>query len=189
MDVWALTPTIPERSALLAECVASVNAQESPVKAHLAYVDHHGEGPARARNRLLAGVPAQDWVSFVDDDDVWYPEHLTVLREVVQETGCDVAYSMCDVVGRPGWDPQFESFDEARLRSYNYIPLNGVVRAGLLREAGGFPEQDLVYEDWGMWLNLLNAGASFQCTGRRTWAYRFGEWDSRSKEVWDGRRS
>ncbi len=186
VEVWALTPSIPERGDLLRDAVASVASQTFPVRRHLVGVDVRREGPAAVRNSLLDCVPSGEWVSFIDDDDVWHPDHVEVLTTVQARTGVDVVYSLASVVGRPGWDPQRRKFDAAALRRGNYIPLNGIVRAGMLREAGGFP--DAQYEDWGMWLNLLDAGATFACTGVVTWDYRFGDWDSRSKEVWDGRR-
>lgn len=189
MDIWVLTPSIPERHELLAEAVRSVQSQTHPVTAHIVGIDLRRQGPAVVRNRLLEAVPSNHWVTFLDDDDLWQANHLAALVRVQEATAADVVYSMCHITGRPGWDPQFDTFDEDRLRQYNYIPLNGIMRAGMLRRAGGFPTDGRVYEDWGMWLNMLDLGASFACTGERTWTYRFGDWDSRSKEVWDGRRS
>lgn len=188
MGVYVLTPTIRGREHLLAEAEASVREQSTQADAHLVFLDEHRVGPAAVRNLLLADVPAEQWVSFLDDDDLWHPHHLATLLDVQHQTGADVVYSLADITGRPGWDPQQDTFDVERLRRGNYIPLNGIVRAGLAREAGGFPEDTRQYEDWGFWLNLLDAGATFACTGARTWNYRFGNWDSRSKEIWDGRR-
>lgn len=181
--IAALTASIPERAHLLADLRASVCAQTVPPGLHLVGVDHARRGPAVVRNELAQAVPS-GWLAFVDDDDLWHPTHLETL--LAHSEGVDVVYSLAEIVGRPGWDPQQEAFDERRLRRVNYIPLTGLVRAELFHAVGGFP--DTGYEDWGLWLGLLDHGARFRCVPERTWTYRFGDWDSRSKEVWDGRR-
>lgn len=185
--VFVLTPTIPGRENLLVECVESVEAQSFPVTQHLVGLDEKFEGPAVVRNRLLEQVPDDGLVSFIDDDDVWLTNHLAVLADLREVSKADVVYSMARIEGRPGWDPQRRRFDEQLLRQQNYIPLNGLISAGLLKQVGGFPT-DVSYEDWGLWLRLLDVGASFRCSRKITWRYRFGDWDSRSKEIWRGDR-
>lgn len=182
------TPSIPDRHDLLREACISVAAQElGPPAFHLIAVDHERRGPAEARNRL-ARACTEGWLTFLDDDDLWDPHHLRTLWAVAQRGDADVVYSLARIEGRPGWDPQQETFDPDRLREVNYIPLGGLIRAELFHQVGGFPTDDRLYEDHGMWLRLLDAGARFECIPERTWTYRFGDWDSRSKEVWNGRR-
>lgn len=188
MRVHVITPSVPERADLRLECTRSVREQTVKVAGHLIEIDHARVGPARVRNSLMRAVPGDGWVAFLDDDDLWLPQHLEVLERAAISSGADVVYSLARVEGRPGWDPQQDSFDPIRLRKVNYIPLTGIVRAGLAREVGGFPTDNRRYEDWGFWLRLLDAGAEFHCEPEQTWVYRFGDWDSRSKEIWDGRR-
>ena len=186
--IVACTPSISDRADLLREACASVTAQESgPPAFHLIAIDHEKHGPAEARNRL-AQACRTGWLTFLDDDDLWGPTHLRTLWAHASTGDCDVVYSLAHIEGRPGWDPQQETFDPDRLRKVNYIPLGGLIRAELFHEVGGFPTDDRLYEDHGLWLRLLAAGARFQCVPERTWTYRFGDWDSRSKEVWNGRR-
>lgn len=182
------TPSIPDRTELLLQAMRSVEAQEQgPPAFHLVAIDHHRTGPAEARNRL-AQAARTGWLTFLDDDDVWHPHHLRTLWAQASTGDYDVVYSLADIEGRPGWDPQQDTFDADRLRRVNYIPLAGLVRAELFHEVGGFPTDDRLYEDHGLWLRLLDAGARFHCIPERTWSYRFGDWDSRSRQVWDGRR-
>lgn len=188
MDLTVIIPTIPERAHLLVDAKASVKGQVRPAGTKapkvVVVVDTDRRGPAAVRNEAAAAV-STSWVTFLDDDDVWLPQHLAALAP--HRDTADVIYSLGHVVGRPGWDPQLEAFDAARLRQVNYIPLTGLIRTDLFRRAGGFPV-DAAYEDHGLWVALLDAGARFHCVPERTWLYRFGPWDSRSKEVWDGRR-
>jgi glycosyltransferase involved in cell wall biosynthesis len=188
-EVWVCTPTLPERTKLLRECQASVVAQTSPVTHHLVFVDRHREGPGTIRNRLAHEVPDGAWITFLDDDDLWKPHHVATLMPHLCSTDWDVVYTLADISGRPGWDPQQETFDPDRLRRANFIPLCGVaIRAEFFKLIGGFPTEGWLYEDWGMLLGLLDAEARFLCVPERTWTYRFGRWDSRQKEVLDGRR-
>lgn len=184
--ITVITPTIAGRGHLLAEAIDSVTTQRvgNVAVRHLIEVDRYLGGPAVVRNRLAAG--AEGWLAFLDDDDMWDPDHLATVHRHVDQA--DVIYTLARIEGRPDWDPQQDEFDPERLRRANYIPLCGaLVRAELFHQVGGFPT-DLRYEDHGLWLGLLDAGARFLCIPRRTWTYRFGAWDSRSRQVWDGRR-
>ena len=182
-----VTPSIPERDQLLMECVRSVICQTAAVGGHHVGVDHDRRGPAVMRNELAIHVPDGAWVSFLDDDDLWHPQHARVIERYGQ--GADVVYTKARIDGRPGWDPQRNRFSADALRRANYIPLGGVaIKIDLFRQVGGFPTEDMRYEDHGLLLRLLDAGARFKCIPRFTWTYRFGDWDSRSKEIWRGER-
>jgi len=164
--ISVITASLPSRSAMLAECVASVTAQTLAPLEHLILVDHHREGAARTRNRLV-GAAAGDWIAVLDDDDLLFPDHLATLWEA-RDTA-DVIYPYCEVSGRE-WSPN-RPFDAAELRRGNYIPITALIRADYLRAHGWSPEVDM--EDWDLWLRLLDAGARFACVPKVTWLYRF----------------
>ena len=124
------------------------------------------------RNRLLSAARTP-WVSFLDDDDVLYPDHLAKHAAVADDA--DVVYSFCDVHGRSDWSPN-EHFDVETLRQRNFIPATVSARADVLREVRGFrpsSECEHGWEDWDLWLRLLDAGARFICVPTITWLYRF----------------
>jgi hypothetical protein len=184
-----ITPTIPGRESLLAEAVLSVAGQQ-PVRGvevvHAVAADHERSGPAVVRNRVAQSLDVTH-LAFLDDDDVWEPHHLaTVLPALAR---ADVAATLATIEGRRRWDPQLAKFDPDAMRHANFLPLCGaVVPADLFASVDGFPADGRLYEDWGLWLALLDRGARFEIVPQRTWRYRFGAWDSRSREVWDGRR-
>ena len=178
MTISVLTPTIDGRQAMLVECMASVAAQTYTDVEHVVRVDQLGVGPAAVRN--LAAVEASgDWLAFLDDDDLFLPHHLETLALFTPDF--DVIYSIATIQGRPGFNPQRNVFDADRLRQSNYIPCTGMVRRSFFEQVGGFPDDLRGYEDYGLWLALLDAGARFVCVPETTWIYRFGSWDSRSK--------
>lgn len=186
--IAALTASVPERPDMLSQAEMSVAGQSAPVDLHLVGIDHAHRGPSAVRNELAAGVRT-GWLAPLDDDDLWHPHHVKTLLGHAE--GADVVYSLADISGRPGWDPQQATFDADRLRQVNYIPLSGLIRAEMFHEVGGFPSESEApdgYEDWGLWLRLLGAGARFVCVPEVTWTYRFGAWKGRSNQRW-GRAS
>ncbi len=189
--VAVVTPTIPGREALLAEAEASVLAQTHTPDFHLTEVDSDRRGPAWVRNHLCLVTDqgrASDWFCFLDDDDLLYPDHISTLLRAQRESGADVVYTHGNITGRGKWNPQRPKFDGALLRKKNYIPVTAMVRASKFRKVGGFPVDGRRYEDHGLWLRLLDADCRFHCEPTITWEYRFGDWDSRSKEIWRGER-
>ena len=165
--ISVITASLPTRSAMLAECVASVAAQTLSPWEHLIGVDHGRRGPSAIRNELLETAQGV-WIAIVDDDDVLFPNHLERLRSV----DADIVYSYCSVEGR-AWSPNRE-FDADALRAGNYIPATVLIDASFLRRLGGWRE-DTVYgwEDWDLYLRALDAGGTFACVPEVTWRYRF----------------
>ena len=170
--ITVLTASLPTRTAMLAECVASVAAQTYAAATHLVAVDIARAGSSAMRNRLLAAVDT-DWTAILDDDDVLLPHHLGVLRVAADEA--DIAYSLPAIEGRNGWQP-VGPFDPDRLRRESYIPATALVRTSLLRELGGWRAVSVApngWEDWDLWLRALDAGARFTFVPDVTWRYRF----------------
>jgi glycosyltransferase involved in cell wall biosynthesis len=123
-------------------------------------------GRTRALNAGLAAARGT-YVAYLDDDDLYLPEHLqtlvrfldgsdeyraayTSVRQVEQVLGDDGRYRdgrEITVYGRP--------FDAARLLYKNDIPLIGLAhRRSLAEEAGGFDETFDQFEDWDFLIRL-----------------------------------
>jgi len=166
--ISVITASLPTRSAMLAECVASVAAQTLAPIEHLISVDHARVGSSRTRNRLMQAAGGT-WIAVLDDDDVMFPDHLAALWE--ERDRADVIYSFCEVTGR-SWNPN-RTFDPDVLRGSNYIPITTLIRADLVRGLGGWQDGANGWEDWDFWLRALDAGARFVCVPRITWRYRF----------------
>jgi len=176
--VTAVIPSIPPRVGKhLHRALDSVLMQTWPIANISVSVDLERLGSARNRNRALSGV-GTEWVALLDDDDEWLPEHVGLLMQHAEETGADLVYPWFTVP--EGWDPwperEGQPFDEALLRTVNYIPITVLVRTDLLWEAGGFtpkgpPENPC--DDWGTWERLLASGAKFSHLNRRTWRWHW----------------
>lgn len=169
MTVAAIIPTIPGRESFLAEAVASVHAQTRRVDELQVHRDEHRRGPAWARNQAISRTDSE-WLAFLDDDDVWFPEHIETL--IAAADGHDVVYPNCDLAGEHNGLHVNADFNPYALACGNYIPITTLVRASAFHAAGGFLESDR-YEDWQLWLRMMKAGAKFLHVPVVTWQYRW----------------
>lgn len=184
-DVTALIPHIPVRPNGLAAAIKSVAVQTQRVTAIAVEVDLERTGSAATRNRALARVDTS-WVAFLDDDDIWYPDHVDELLITAERTGADVVYPGCDVVNpalggkiplREEWGRFMQPFSAELLRQRSYIPVTSLVRSELACTARFGPPAgvDTPYDDWGFYVRLLDAGAKFVHLPKITWLWHHND--------------
>ena len=140
-------------------------------------VEHpESRGRAAAAN---AGVRAArgDWVGFLDDDDLYLPQHVATVHGAAAAAGTAAAYAACRVV-HPGAGPEGEvlahPYDPELLPVANFIPTCAVlIRREAILHAGGFDEDLPFLEDWDLWIRLSRA-TDFAFTPEVTSVYRAG---------------
>jgi GT2 family glycosyltransferase len=195
-----------DRPAFLKEAVASLRAQTSQDFETLVVNDggasprpegllpHPGRGlriletaPPHGRARALntgVGAARGRFVAFLDDDDLWRPEHVeTLARFLSQPHGYRAAYTDAervlytlgdDGVYRETRALPLESRDTVpeRLLYRNHVPLICLMaeRSALL-EAGPFDETFDLYEDWEHLIRLAKV-ARIHHIRRTTAVYR-----------------
>jgi glycosyltransferase involved in cell wall biosynthesis len=133
------------------------------------------------RNEMQRGLPASrnagaksarsTWLAFLDDDDLWSPRKLRAQLDVARETGAAWVYARCIVVDaekRPLDLHPFPAPEElpSLLLGGNHIPGGGsgvIVRAETFREVGGFDEGLRFFEDWDLWLRLVQVARPAAC--------------------------
>lgn len=188
--VAAVIPTIVGREQLLLRALKSVNGQTRLPDQIIVEPDPDRTGAAATRNRAIGKVTC-DWIAFLDDDDTWHPQHLAALLDTAQDTGADLVYPWYDGINSTGIlatvkngravDPYRVPFgDEQRqhlLTTANFIPVTVLVRTALIRQVGGFSpppwaSPDNPCEDWGCWIKLLEAGATFAHCPQVTWTWK-----------------
>lgn len=186
MTITVAIAHIPTRMDELHRAMESVNAQTHPPEFIVVEPDHARTGGAATKNRALARVKT-DWVAFLDDDDEFMPQHLSLLATEALMSDADVVYSwplMCggndprpDMFGKP--------FDADELRRGSYLHTTILVRTDLAQRVGGFqclPGSD--YDDHGFHLALLDAGALFVHVPERTWIWHIGGNTSGRPDRW-----
>ena len=176
---------IPTRADLLAEALASVAAQTYPDREVIVVTDRDRHGAWWTKNEGVRQSHG-DWITFLDDDDYLLPDHHSHLLACAEETGADVIYGWYTIINGQGQEiPDFQPqhfgapFDEAECRQHSYLPGSGpLIRGALLRELGypqeGDPEfgPGVYYDDWAMYLRLLNAGAWFVHLPEKLYVWR-----------------
>jgi LmbE family N-acetylglucosaminyl deacetylase len=173
-----------DRPILVREAIASIRANEYP--AEIIVVNDGGERPEvdgatliehqtpRGRSEAMnSGVRAAtgSHLAFLDDDDLFYPEHLPSLVSAATSIGGKVAW-YTDAVSaflHVGPSGKYETrsrtrlfatdFDRDLLLIDNFIPLTTLlVPRDLFLEAGGFDPQFDLFEDWDFLIRLAQRG-------------------------------
>jgi teichuronic acid biosynthesis glycosyltransferase TuaG len=122
--------------------------------------------PAAPRNLGVAQARG-DWVAFLDDDDEWLPQKLSVQRMLISRQGADVIASNALRSSGGAYFPDAPALFEPRraelLRANPIITSSSLVRRRLVR----FPEQRWLggVEDYAAWLDLADRGARFAVLG------------------------
>ncbi len=130
------------------------------------------QGVAAARNRGAEEATAE-WITFLDDDDLWAPDKLARQLQVAREAGCSWVYtgavSIDDelkVLG--GVPPPSPERIVELLPRFDAVPGGGsnvVVHRDMLARAGRFDSRLRNTEDWEMWIRLAKLGpAAWVCS-------------------------
>jgi glycosyltransferase involved in cell wall biosynthesis len=194
--VSVIVRTCPWRRHLLMRCLKSINAQEYRKIEIVVVEDGSGEtrldvdhfrastdlavqyqsipkgGRCRAGNRGLESANGA-LLNFLDDDDEFYPNHVSSLVEVLcKRPDLVAAYSRAlevpasirsfdplIVIDHPGRPFREQAFSFAQLCYRNFLPIQSVMfRHELFRQFGGFDVQLDQLEDWNLWTRYFSAG-------------------------------
>jgi LmbE family N-acetylglucosaminyl deacetylase/glycosyltransferase involved in cell wall biosynthesis len=166
-----------DRPALLAEAIASIRATGYP--AEIVVVNDGGTHPSvdgltlveheasRGRSAAAnAGVKAakNEYVAFLDDDDLYYPEHLATLANAARGSNATAWYSdavsaFIDGAKRKPMRIYARDFDRELLLVDNYIPLPTLLfRRRDFLDLGGFDAGFDLFEDWDFLIRLSQRG-------------------------------
>jgi len=121
-------------------------------------------GRALAGNRALA-LASGEWLNFLDDDDVFFADHVEVLLQVALAAGAKGAYGLAWETrtqvhdrDRAEYDETMHAtihrqrFDRLTLWHHNFLPIQAVLFHRSLHERhGGFAADMDQLEDWNLW--------------------------------------
>lgn len=177
-DVSVIMPHMPIRPNSMVRAIKSAATQTVKPRDIIIAADLDREGAAKTRNRALAKAETT-WVAFLDDDDLWLPNHLEVLLDDAEQSHADVVYAGCRVIGPQGqlvaqreeWGRFGLPFSAERLREKSYLPVTSLVRTKLAQQAWFEAPEGSLYDDWGFYLRLLDLGAVFHHVPQITWVW------------------
>jgi glycosyltransferase involved in cell wall biosynthesis len=177
-DISVCIATIPPRAKMLRQALSSVVIQTLQPGAIIVEYDHEHTGAAATKNRALDKVRTP-WTAWLDDDDMFLPNHLEELAAGAEWSKADVIYSWPEMQGNADPTPQWfgRPFDGDALRKNSYVHTTTLFRTMMARSVGGFEatvheESGMVLDDWGRWVKMLDAGAEFHHVPKRTWVWR-----------------
>ncbi|HBH60308.1 MAG TPA: hypothetical protein DDX85_00905 [Nitrospiraceae bacterium] len=131
----------------------------------ITYVRHSkNRGLAAARNTGIK-LSRGKYIAYLDDDDMYYPDHLETLVAYLHDSDCKVAYTDAyrsiqvkengQYVTKKKDLPYSYDFDYDQILVTNYIPVNCVMHEkACLDETGLFDETLPVFEDWDLWIRM-----------------------------------
>lgn len=123
-----------------------------------------GRGRSVAGNRALQEARGE-WMCFLDDDDLFFSDHLEVLLQAVREAKLLGAFALAWRTTTRIIDPSVPSYDElswdtvpdepfsrVALWHHNFMPIQAVLfHRSLFERYGGFAEDMHQLEDWNLW--------------------------------------
>lgn len=172
-SVAVITPTIEGREELLVEATQSVLGQTVEVSHHI-IPDVAGQGPAMMRQLILDHI-TNEWVAFLDDDDLMDADHIETLAAAINEQDADLAFSWYRRVGDAPDTPRVDTWDDwcygTMLGGRNLIPVTVLARREAILDAGGFDSHDR-FEDYSLFMRMLERGCRIAVVPRETWTYR-----------------
>ena len=126
----------------------------------LKIVQSNGGGRSVAANVGLQNASG-DYIGFLDDDDWFYPNHVSTLVDALRSSKDRLAYSgvSCVTCEPSGVQNEFlvynEPFSVAHLLAENFIPIHAALFSRtLLSDNVEFDTDLLFFEDWDFWLQL-----------------------------------
>lgn len=117
-----------------------------------------------ARNVGIRAARGQ-FIAYLDDDDLYYQDHLATVIGFMQTQGVQAAYSDACRACQQLFDGSYvtterkviyaDEFDQEKLLCENYIPILCMVHErSCLELAGMFDESLRTHEDWDLWIRL-----------------------------------
>lgn len=145
------------------------------------YIHHSERATIGTASNLGARAASGEYVGYLDDDDLLYPDHVALAMQAIRRTGSDLSYSDCvgeyavienarKVVLGVGIYLDRE-FNRDAVYASNFAPIHSIVhRRDVFDRFGYFDEALPVTDDWDMWLRVAHGGR-FVHVGRPTCEY------------------
>jgi LmbE family N-acetylglucosaminyl deacetylase len=122
---------------------------------------------SEAANLGLAAARGE-YVIFLDDDDLFFPDHVSRLIERLRtQPQARAAYAGVRVEAETGViDTYDESFPPARMMAWNHLPIHAVLfERSLFADGCRFDPERQLFEDWDFWLQVQSRTSLVRAAG------------------------
>ncbi|MDO5150930.1 MAG: glycosyltransferase family 2 protein [Oscillospiraceae bacterium] len=141
-------------------------------------------GRSKAGNLAMERATGK-YLNFLDDDDLFYPDHVEVLVTQLVKGENRAAYSFAfetpiEIYSKEPYEYSVKNylgihkqeFDKIMLCHHNYIPIQAIMfEKSLFDEFGGLDESLDALEDWDLWVRY-SLHTDFTCVKKTTSIYR-----------------
>ncbi len=141
-------------------------------------------GRSAAGNRAMEMAHGK-YLNFLDDDDLFYAEHVEVLVKTLEQSENKAAYAFAfetpiEVHSKEPYEYTVynylgiykKKFDKIELCYHNYIPIQCIMfEKSLFQTYGGLDENLDALEDWDLWVRY-SIHTDFDCVEKTTSIYR-----------------
>lgn len=158
LPVSVIIPTMFKRKTFLEAHVLPMIEINEPKE----IIKVNNEGSAPHQRNIGAGRATQDYIIFWDDDCVMPKDYLKTLLNALKSNNSDYAYSgYYGISMNPNVEPnhnfaiESQVFNANALKQYNYISTMALIKKTSFI---GFDETLKRFQDWSMWLSMLEEG-------------------------------
>lgn len=153
-------------------------------RGNIFYLKHDYPKERSASRNAGIRIARGKYIGYLDDDDLYYPNHIQTLVEFLENSEYEVAYTDATKADQEKQDgkyvtikrsvPYSYDFDPDLLMVNNYIPILCIMHErGCLEQTGLFDETLDTHEDWDLWIKMCLKFGSFyhikQTTCEFTW--------------------
>ena len=139
--------------------VASFNSSKIT---HLTHTQN--KGLAASRNTGIRAAQGK-YIAYLDDDDIYYPNHLETLVSHLESTDCHIAYTDSYQANQKLIDDSYQTvsrtlqysqdFDYELILVQNFVPvLCFMHNRAIIEKIGYFDETLRSHEDWDLWVRV-----------------------------------
>jgi len=141
------------------------------------YFYQNNQGLSAARNKGLKESTG-DYIVFIDDDDIFYKNKISIQVQFLKENRCNVVYSFVDkidennnVISQLTYDNQGSIKNILLSRNYINSPLSIMITKRVVKDIGFFKEYLKSSEDWDYWIRISEK-FKFHCLKEKIAGYR-----------------
>ena len=129
--------------------------QYIPLRKNIIYIKNASHMGAAASRNIGIRASSNDFIAYIDDDDEWLPNHLTLSSDLLNDY--DFIYSGTQLRKRNEIIQWYnEDFSYRKLAERNIITTPSVIHKKKLLNASGFWDERLkCLQDWDMWCRML----------------------------------